>query len=327
MSAIQKSALLALFATFAWCFAAETDSSAKEEKPAMELGGYVTVDYGKELADNAEPFFGIGEVDLSANVNISPEVVASITVKTYDRLDSMWIDQAMVAWTPPAVPIEFLFGQQTMNHGLLTTRLISDPLLLDDVEVIQPSAIVNGTMDMFKGGFGFTVLRHIDADPSTFTEDTTSLYSALVNIDATLFNESLLRFSTLANSNAIDLDLAGTINYRKLAFDFEAMATATSEDSLRPSGFYAGLMWDITDRFAVALRGDGLSLSDSPFKDMDLRLAGGLTIKIKDGIFCALEVSHSEPIEGEASNAIAMQVGLEQTIQLPGFQRKTLTRE
>jgi hypothetical protein len=322
MSIIMKSAVLALAAASAWCFAGE-DPEAKEEKPAVELGGYVTVDYGTDLTSDADPSFGIGEVDLSANVNISPEVVASITLMTYNRLDSLWIDQAMVAWTPSLLPVEFLFGQQTMNHGLLTTRLISDPLLLDDVELVQPSVILNGAMDMFTAGFGFTILSELDE----LNFDTTYRYSGVVNIDANLPNESLIRLSSLANGAIMDVDLAGTINFWKCAFDFEAMATKAEQDSVRASGVYAGLLYDITDRFSVALRGDGVSFSDENFKDIDMRVAGGVTIKIKDGIFCAAEVARRLPSAGGGVNEIAVEVGLEQTIQLPGFQRKTLTRE
>ena len=191
MSTIVKFTVMFLAAASAWSFAGEAPE-AKEEKPAMELGGYVTVNYGTDLAKDADPSFGIGEVDLSANVNISPEVVASITVMTYNHLDSLWIDQAMVAWTPSLLPVEFLFGQQTMNHGLLTTRLISDPLLLDDVELVQPSVILNGTMDIFTAGFGFTVLSELDE----LNFDTTYRYSGVINIDANLPNESLIRLSS-----------------------------------------------------------------------------------------------------------------------------------
>jgi hypothetical protein len=60
---------------------------------------------------------------------------------------------------------------------------------------------------------------------------------------------------------------------------------------------------------------------------MDMRMGGGVNIMIKDGIFCALEFAQRRPFEGDAVNEIAFEVGLEQTIQLPGFQRKTLTRE
>ena len=125
----------------------------------------------------------------------------------------------------------------------------------------------------------------------------------------------------------MDVDLAGAINFWKCAFDFEALATKAEQDSMRASGVYAGLLYDITDRFSVALRGDGISWSDKNFRDMDMRVAGGVTIKIKDGIFCAAEFARRMPFEGDGVNEIALEVGLEQKIQLPGFQRKTLTRE
>jgi hypothetical protein len=260
-------------------------------------------------------------------VNISEEVVASILVMAEERLDSLWIDQAMVSYKPRAAPLELLFGQQTMSHGLLTTRMISDPLILENIEnmeLIRPSIVVSGAMDRFTGGLGFTLLSRtpgLGLDPE-------GLYSAVVNVDAALPSESMLRLSSLANEEYMDVDLAGTVNYWKLAFDFEGVLNVMSpEDSVKPSGFYAGVLYDMLDRLSVALRVDGQGASDAVFKDMDMRYAGGLTVKIKDGIFCALELSHLVPVEGDAYDEVAFEIGLEQTIQLPGFQRKTLTRE
>jgi hypothetical protein len=324
MSVALRFGAMVMLAVSAWCFAAGKEAEAKEEKPAIELGGYVTVDYTKDLSEDADPFFGIGEVDLSANVNISAEVVASITVMTYDRLDEMWIDQAMVAYTPSLIPVEFLFGQQTMNHGLLTTRMISDPALLEDVELSCPSMIVNGSFrDRFKGGIGFTMLPKYD----DLGLDTTYLYSGVVNIDALLQNESVIRLSSLTNKNVFDIDVAGTVNYWKLALDFEGLYTIAPKDSMRASGFYTGLQYNLSDHIACAVRADGLSDALTNFKNMDMRMGGGVNIMIKDGIFCALEFAQRRPFEGDAVNEIAFEVGLEQTIQLPGFQRKTLTRE
>jgi hypothetical protein len=325
--------LCALFAAISMvtlCYGdenANTESKAEEEKPAIELGGYVTVDYGSDMSDFKNPSFGIGEVDLGANVNISDEVIASILVMAEERLDSLWIDQAMVSYKPKSAPLELLFGQQTMSHGLLTTRMISDPLILENIEtmeLIKPSIVISGTMNRFTGGLGLTLFSR-DNGPDL---DPDGLYSAVVNLDAALPNESLLRLSSLANEEYVDVDLAGTINYWKLAFDFESIVNVkSSDDSARPSGFYASMLYDVVDPVSVALRVDGQAASDAVFKDMEMRYAGGVTVKIKDGIFCALELSRLVNVEGDAYDEIAFEIGLEQTIQLPGFQRKTLTRE
>jgi hypothetical protein len=303
------------------CLAGTAPSPAAEEREAMELGGYVTVDYRSDLGDFGAASLDIGEVDLGANVNISSETVASVVIKTWSRLDSLWIDQALVSYKPAGIPMELLFGQQTMSHGLLTTRLISDPSILDMVELVKPGVVLSGTLDRFTGGLGFIMLspdRGIGFTPE-------NLYSTVVNIDASLPGESLLRLSSLVNNGQADLDLAGTVNAWKLALDFEGFTTLETPDSLKRSGFYAGTLFDATERLGLAVRADGVS--NDNFEDMDLRVAGGITLSIKDGIFVALEGGRLMPAGGDASNEIALEVGLEQTIKLPGFQRKTLTRE
>ncbi|MBN1127363.1 MAG: hypothetical protein JXA71_00145 [Chitinispirillaceae bacterium] len=323
MSVIAQSVLTVLFITVAWCLAAEKETAAQDEKPAFELGGHVTVDYAKDLAKDTDPSFGIGEADFSANVNVSGEVVASISVRSHHWLDSLRITQAVVAWTPSRLAVEFLFGQQAMNHGLLTTRMISDPLLLDDVELVCPAVIINSPFfDYFRGGFGFTVLSRFD----DLTLENIYLHTAVVNIDALLPGESIVRLSSRANPDGIDIDIAGAVNCGNAGMDFEGLYSTASENRLLASGFYAGLQYAFGKRIYCALRADAVSLAAANFENMDMRIGGGVSFRIKDGIFCALELAQRRPFEGETANEIALEVGLEQTIRLPGFQRKTLTR-
>ena len=98
-------------------------------------------------------------MDLGAKVNISDEVVASVVIKTWGKLDSLWVDQALASFRPAYTPVEFLFGQQTLNYGLLTTRTITFQLIYDNVDIRKPALAVNGTRGIFTGGAGFTVLR------------------------------------------------------------------------------------------------------------------------------------------------------------------------
>lgn len=311
---------LALTASVSSIVAQRADTTAREEKPAIELGGYVTVDFLSDMNDFSNPTLRIGEVDLGANVNISDEVVASVLIKTWSRLDSLWIDQALVSYTPRFLPLEFLFGQQRFNHGLLTTRLIGDPLLLDAVELIKPGVILNGTLGLFTGGLGVTTFQRTEEG-----SDPENRFSGIVNIDAALPNESIARISSSINESSADMDLAGIITFRKLSIDVEGLFTISTADSLKPSGFYAGASYTVTDRVGLAARADGIS--EDTFKELELRYAGGMTVKIKDGIFFAVELSRMKPAGHEAYNEIAFETGLERTIQLPGFQRKTLTKE
>jgi hypothetical protein len=322
MSVALRFAAAAMLAAGAWCFGAEKDSTVKEEKPAMELGGNVLVDYMSDMSDLSDPTLQIGQVELGARINISEEVVASVLIKTWSKLDSLWIDQALVSYKPGQLPIELLFGQQTFNNGLLTTRLISFPAIYDMVDFRKPGIILNGSLKDFTCGFGMTVLQN----DTTGGTDLKNLYSGVFNIDAALPGDGILRLSSVSNTEKTDFDLCGTINYRNLAFDFEGLMRLRSLDELiNPSGFYAGALWNITERLGCAARVDGSS--DDNFKEMTLQYTGGLTLAIKDGIYCSVEFSHVVPNEGEASDQIALELGLLQKIQLPGFQRKSLSRE
>jgi hypothetical protein len=321
MSAVMKYAVMALAAISAWSFAGE-DPEAKEEKPAMELGGNVLVDYMSDMSDFSDPTLQIGQVELGAKINISEEVIASVLIKTWSKLDSLWIDQALVSYKPGQLPVELLFGQQTFNHGLLTTRLISFPAIYDKVDFRKPGLILNGTLKEFTGGFGMTVLQN----DTTGGVDLKNLYSGVFNIDAALPTDGIIRLSSVFNEEKTDIDLCGTINYWNLSFDFEGLMRARSlADSINPSGFYTGVLWNITERLGCAARIDGSS--NNNFAEMELQYTGGMTFAIKDGIYCSLEFSHYVPHEGDASDQIAFEIGLLQKIQLPGFQRKSLSRE
>jgi hypothetical protein len=265
-------------------------------------------------------------MNLDAKVNISDEVVASVTIKTWSKLDSLWIDQALVSYKPHQAPMEFLFGQQTFNYGLLTTRMISFPSIYDSVDLRKPGLVLNGTMDAFTGGMGIMVLPFAEYSPVTTSTDTSYVYSSVVNLDLALPNESIIRLSSFINKRTIKLDLAGEVYVSKFAFDFEGLATVKTSDAdtIRTSGFYAGAQMQVTGRFALAVRGDGLSLDN--FSTIDERVALGATFTIKDGIYCAVEVAHLMPAVGDASNELAIEFGLEQKIKLPGFQRKTLKK-
>ena len=101
----------------------------------------------------------------------------------------------------------------------------------------------------------------------------------------------------MANEEKIDVDLCGTINYWKLSFDFEGLTRERSmDDSINPSGFYTGVLW-IHHR-SLAWPARRLVLSDNNFRDMDMRVTGGLTFAIKDGIYCSVEFSRRMPSEG-----------------------------
>jgi hypothetical protein len=295
--------------------------ACKEERPAMELGGYVTLDY-EAMADslsNGKAF--LRWVQLGANVNISEEVVASIVILVARKLDSLTIYQADASYSPAGTPWQILFGQQIFNHGLLSTRLISDPLIIDDAMLIYPGLSAIYTAGNFKPSLAFAVLDYQD----TAYAAGTSNYAAVLGLDYALPSESLVRLSALLSQELSDIDLALTYNVWKLAIDAEVYTQFKGVYGSRMSGYFAGVQYNAGDNVHLAVRNDGLS--SNAFREMEMRYAGGVVLDIKDGIFLALELSHVKPYGETAYQKVQVQIGLQQKLALQGFQRKTLTRE
>jgi hypothetical protein len=295
--------------------------TCKEEKPAMELGGYITLDYDAKADSLESGKMFLRWVQLGANVNISEEVIGSVVILVAKKLDSLTIYQADASYMPAGTPWQFLFGQQIFNHGLLTTRLISDPLIINDAMLIYPGLTAIYSAENFKPSLAFAVLDYQD---SSYTASKSN-YAAILGLDFSLPSESLIRLSALLSQELSDIDLALTYTMWKLAIDAEIYSQFKGVYDAKMSGYYAGIRYDAADRVHFALRNDGLS--SNAFKEMEMRYAGGVVIDIRDGVFLAVELSHVKPYSEPAYQQIQVQIGLQQKLALPGFQRKTLTRE
>ena len=67
-----------------------------EDKEAMELGGVVTLDAAMDPQDVQATGMEIGDVELSAVVNLSNGLVAAITIKADNNLQNLFVDAAIV---------------------------------------------------------------------------------------------------------------------------------------------------------------------------------------------------------------------------------------
>jgi len=70
----------------------ESGDKEEEEHEAMEIGGLVTVDFGADPYEMEGAAVEVGEVALSANVIISDNIVASITLLAEGNLSDISID-------------------------------------------------------------------------------------------------------------------------------------------------------------------------------------------------------------------------------------------
>ncbi|MEO7423586.1 MAG: hypothetical protein ABI036_00260 [Fibrobacteria bacterium] len=98
----------------------------------MQVGGLLTVDRDNSLDDWGNAPVHLSRMELSVNVNVNEKSVGSITLLSDDDPNSIVIDQALGQLT--IGESKLLFGRQRFNLGLQTTRLISDPPLVDLAE-------------------------------------------------------------------------------------------------------------------------------------------------------------------------------------------------
>jgi hypothetical protein len=181
---------------------------------------------------------------------------------------------------------------------------------------------MNASRGILTGAVGLTFVARAE----TGETEPGRLYVAVVTVDAQLPHESTLRLSSRIDKKGAGIDVAGTVNGGAFTIDAEYLATVKPDsEPSRPSGFYAGIQWNPSTSLSLAVRCDGRSERD--FKDFENRFAAGFSYKIKDGIYGAFEIGRRFPHTGAPSNELAIELGLQQKIELPGFQRKTLGRE
>lgn len=311
-----------------------------EEKEAMEIGGVVTLDYGSPVDNFDDQSLEIGTVELSAVVNVNPRIKGFITLLAESNLSEISINQAVGDLTFESIPLEVLFGQQTFNLGLMTTHLISSPLGYDLVGPTQPGITGLFALKTVTLGLGVLMLETAStAAPQyvvTTANDTVALEAGegeksrsiggVINFDYAFLDGSLVRLSSIVSPNNIDLDLACGVGLGNLTIDAEIYSKlAVPRDQTMAGSYSIGLAYDITDKINVAIRHDGFS--EDQFNDLTMRVGVGTSVKVLGDCFVAFEYGYEAPDDGDAISTIALQVGLESTLKLPGFQRKTLTRE
>jgi hypothetical protein len=303
---------------------AQGGGSAKELN--MELGGLFTLDYLAPAATLEDPVLEIGTAELGANLGLSRDLTASVMLETEGGLDHLAIGQAAATLRPAQGPWTLVFGQHALAHGLLTTRLPSDPLLLDRVELIQAggSAIWSGKrVSLGLGGF---VRR--EGTPSDL-QDEEAIHSdpvAVWNVDLLSEGETTARLSFTASANSFTADAAASLSAGRFDLDAEAYHEFASPPGHgRAAGAYAGAAWNLFPTLFTAVRVD--ILGDGTWARLEGRLAGGLVYHRGDGLFAAVECGYGAPPDGRRDLDAIIQVGLESTLELPGFRRKTLTQD
>jgi hypothetical protein len=294
------------------CLTPAFAEDAKEDTEAMELGGLLTVDGGNQFKDWESTPARLGRVELSANVHVEKDLEGSITLLSENDPGKISVDQAVGQWTLPQAKV--IFGQQGFNLGLASTRTNSDPLLLDLAGYHQAGLTLLWSKEAMTYGFGLSSLETAGSD-SVMTSDP----CVVLNADFAPEGQ-MARLSLQASRARQAVDAAVNLTHGPLLLDVEALWRWKDEDDVAKGGYSAGIAWQITPMFQPAFRWDALGDEEEMLQDQLYTV--GITITPVEHVFGAGNVSFDQ--DGHAF--FAVQMGLQSTLKLPGFQRKTLTR-
>lgn len=302
----------------------EPDKAVVAEKAlTMKLGGIFTLDNSNSFSDLDKPNLTIGKAELGANLGLSPKLEAVVLLAGEDDLTKLTIDQAAATLKPGGAAPDLVFGRHTFNHGFMTTRLISDPLLLDRIEIKRPGVSAYETLHAVGLGGGLTVRESpsLPGDSAHRAE-----YTGVANFDLIGGDAPYARLSTSFSKTAFDVDLALTRSLGPVDLDAEAYQDIIApHPSVSVTGYSAGAAYNFMKTAYLAVRADGMG--DRQWKRVDNRIGAGLVHHRQDGIFAAVELSHDWLSAGGDDSRIAFQIGLESNLELPGFERKTLTQD
>lgn len=222
-------------------------------KPGLTVGTLVNLDVGgiapSDLdLDNAP--VGLSDAELSVLLKLRPNLTAQ-TVLVKDG-GMATVDQAFATWN--ATFLDLSFGKLTLPLGLYNSHLITDPLLIADLETIAPSVLASKTSGAFTGHLGLTSLDHetIDEMDQPVTHSNPHLVAA---VDAKWGENGLARLSTRLAHHSRIVGLAAQIPAGPLTLDVEGTlgdgAWVGSEWTAS-----AGLAWGATQALELATRYD-----------------------------------------------------------------------
>lgn len=314
MGVFQK--VLQLFFLSFPIFAEEANQGTKFSEN-MEIGGIVTLDATFPASDINQSSMSLGTVELMANVRLAPNLLSGITLLSEENLDQISIDRAMVEYSIQE-GFQFVFGQQLYPHGLLTTRLISDPIMLDEVETVGPGGLFLVSGKFLTSALGVLYLSNLEEDTSG-TIINNSTWKGVAALDFTGQENLQSRLSFLVSEKNFESALGFGLLLGNFQFDTEGFKRWTEEDL---SGYYFGLALPLNDLVTPAIRFDGLSPAD--WKGWQHFASIGIQISLPNNLFSAIEYSVDNNFDTETQR-IALQFGLESTLNLPGIQRATLT--
>ncbi len=167
-------------------------------------------------------------------------------------------------------------------------------------------------------GLGATV-RQYDWMGEAGNSISSNDYTGILSLDWICCGAGFFRLSSAIATRQTDVDAAFNFLIKRFIIDTEGfIRNITPDGAEQEQGAYCGLDYMLNEIVSIAARADYLNRVK--------RAACGVKLSLSNDLFVAVEAGRNMPVVGEAYNELFLQFGLESTLKLPGFQRRTLTR-
>lgn len=168
--------LILLAAGSAW---SATDSAVggTDRPHPLELGGLFTFDLAAPVSKwrSADVPMALSWMEISARVPVGDHLVGAVTLLSEDGPRDIRVWQCEAGWEDSAASL--VVGQQNFHHGLLTTRLVSNPLHWDSAWRNAPGIEASRTWGGWTLGVGAaSPLRDADSSSDQAADPSASAY-------------------------------------------------------------------------------------------------------------------------------------------------------
>ena len=274
----------------------------------MELGGFFTYDLAAPATrwENGDVPLALSWMELSARVPVADHLVGAITLLSKDGPRDIRIWQCVAAWEDSGTTI--VAGQQNFHHGLLTTRLVSNPLHWDSAWRNAPGLEVSRTGGSWTVGIGVASPLRSDPDSSGPAKSDPSGSGYVDWIPA---EGSVVRLSGAAARQWRDFDAAANLAMGPLLLDGEWFGRFrdAGTDLYAGSG---GIAFQ-TGPWTVGTRYDRLTIDGG--ETWQGRTSAGGVLQFWQAMFAGAELSRTD----RGAWGLDFQVGLTSHMKVPGF--------
>lgn len=301
-----------LFHTFLATLAATTLLQAQEAafKPGLTVGTLINLDVGGTAPGDLDmdnvPVH-LSDAELSVLLKLRPDLTAQ-TVLVNDG-GTATVDQAFATWN--ASFLDLSFGKLVLPVGLYNSHLLTDPLLIADLETIAPSVLASKSSGALTCHLGLTSLDHeaVDEMDQPLTHSYPNLVAA---VDAKWGENGLARLSTRLAHHSRLFGLAAQIPAGPVILDVEG----TLGDGAWVGSDWtasAGVAWNVTESLELAARHDSYQAKGADETTAQAGVAA--TFRFAEVAYAGAEWMQGLGDDGEG--ALTLRLGLEGEFSIP----------